>query len=267
MIADEEVVQLFRDILDTSVGFTDSGTPRRPLQILRGIPGYLWKDAHPGGCNRHMTVFKKFDVIPKYCFDCYKVLITPRTIVELFKLLLIFEKITLPLDNSRKCMVEVRDDCSGTYKGFIYCRGIQEGNEVRKIVRKMVSEDISPKVPITLKRGCSEYAHVHPKYARTRPGEVIMQYVKDWQVKEDFFDKNFVFHPDIPNVNADIPNVNADGRTTYTPWEVFSMQYWIRYAATIGDLSYLAITGMTMPPIPNLKRPSFVTTTPLKRNK
>lgn len=71
-----------------------------------------------------MAIFDKFDVIPKYCFDCYKVLITPHTIMDLFKLLMIFEKITLPLDNTRKCMVETRDACSGTYKGFIYCRGI-----------------------------------------------------------------------------------------------------------------------------------------------
>lgn len=264
MITDEDVVQLFRNIPGTPIGFTDAEKAGRPRQIFRGMSGHLWKDAHPDGCTRHKEVFKNFGAIPKYCFDCYKVLITPRTIVELFKLLVLFEKIILPLDNTRKCMVESRNDCSGTYKGFIYCRGIEEGNEVRKIVRKVISEEISPQVPVTLKRGCSEFAHVHPGYARIKRGSVIMQYRKDWQIHEDFVDKNFTFHQSVADVNANLPDVNAEGLTTYTSWEIFCMQHWLRYAATIGDKSYLAITGMTMPPIPNLKRPPFATTTPLK---
>lgn len=213
-----------------------------------------------------MEVFKRFDVIPQYCFDCYKVLVTPRSIVELFKLLMLFEKTTLPLDNTRKCMVEARGDCSGAYKGFVYCRGIEEGNEVRKIVRNAVSEGISPQVSVILKRGCSEYAIVHPGYARIKPGGVMMQYRKDWQAQEDFFDKNFVFRPDAPGANADSPEVNAEGLAAYTPWEIFCMQYWLRYAATIGDKSYLAIAGMPLPPIPGLKRPPFRNMIPLKKD-
>lgn len=267
MITDQDVVQLFRNIPGIPMGFTDAEMAGRSRQIFRGIPGSLWKDAHPLGCARHMEVFKKFEVIPKYCFDCYKVLITPRTVVELFKLLMLFEKIALPLDNTRKCMAEGRSDCSGTYKGFIYCRGIEEGNEVRKIVRNEVSDEISPQVPVTLKRGCSEFALAYPGYARIKRGGVMMQYRKEWQAHEEFFDKNFVFHEGAPDANAEIHDVNAEGLAIYTPWEIFCMQYWLRYAATIGDTSYLAIAGMNLPPIPTLKRPPFRATTPLKRSK
>ena len=210
-----------------------------------------------------MEVFKKFSVIPQYCFDCYKVLIEPRTVNELFKLLMLFDKMALPLDNTRKCMVEARPDCSGTYKGFIYCRGMEEGKEVRTLVRNLISEEISPDVSVTLKRGCSEYAHVYPGYARIKPGAVLMQYPKDWQAREDFFDKNFVFRPDAPVGNVDSPEVKAEGLAGYTPWEVFCMQYWLRYAATIGDTSYLAIACMTLPPIPGLKRPPYRSKMPL----
>lgn len=213
-----------------------------------------------------MAVFNKFKVIPGYCFGCYKVQIAPRTVVELFKLLMLFEKMVLPLDNTRKCMVETRADCSGAYKGFVYCRGVEEGNEVRKIVRNAVSDEISPQVPVTLKRGCSEFAVVHPGYAQIKPGGVVMQYRKDWRVHEDFFDKNFVFRPDAPEGNAEIPEINTEGLATYTPWEVFCMQYWLRYAATIGDKSYLAIAGMTLPPLPSLKRPPFRNMIPLKKD-
>ena len=117
VIPDENVRHLFQNKLAKQGNY--GGDPTS-LQIFRGISGLLWKDQHPAGCFRHFTVFNKFSVIPKYCFDCCKVLIEPRTVVELFKLLMVFEKLELPNDNTRKCMCESRDFCSGTYKGFIY---------------------------------------------------------------------------------------------------------------------------------------------------
>src|SRR5574340_1785155 len=129
VITDEEIVKLFQRIPRIPIGFSDAERKERRHQIFRGIPENQWKEAHPGGCARHKEVFKRFKVIPEYCFDCYKVLIEPRTVVELFKLLMLFEKLALPLHNTRKCMVEARPDCSGAYKGFVYCRGIEEGNE------------------------------------------------------------------------------------------------------------------------------------------
>lgn len=260
MIADQDVVQLFRKIAGIPLGLTDSEIASKERQLFRGIAGYQWKDAHPMGCERHMAIFNRFNTIPKYCFDCYKVLITPRNVVELFKLLMIFEKIALPLDNTRKCMVEERDYCSGTYKGLVYCRGVNEGNEVHKIVRAVVSEDIAPQVSVTLKRGCSEFELAYPGFERAGSGSSIMRYRKDWKIHEDFYDSNFGFHPAIL-LNKNIPVVSADGRIIYGPKDILSMQYWLRYAATIGDMSYLTITGASMQPIPNLNRQPFKNTT------
>jgi hypothetical protein len=264
MITDKEIVQIFQKIPLTPIPFTESEQLGRKLQIFRGVSGHLWKDAHPAGCTRHLAVFKGMKVIPEYCFDCYKVLITPRTVVELFKLLMVFEKIALPLDNTRKCMVECRADCSGTYKGFIYCRGLAEGNEVRKIVRKVISEEISPQVPVSLKRGCSEYVHAYPRYARITQGSGMMQYKKEWKIHEDAFDKKYNLIPGPGNLQSvpepkEISIDHAEGLASYTQWEIFCMQFWLRYAATIGDASYLPITAMTLTPISNLRRPSFGT--------
>lgn len=253
MITDEDVVQWVRNIvLNAHANVADSDMIGRSRQIYMGIPGHLWKDAHPLGCIRHMAVFKQFDVIPNYCFECYKVLITPRSVVELFKLLMIFEKVSLTLDNTRKCMVEGRDNCAGAYKGYIYCRGDEDGNQVLKILRKVVSEDISPQVAVSLKRGCSEYALVYPEYAQIKPGSTSMQYKKDWQGYEEFFDKNYGLNKGVASVNND-EKINDEA--PFTPWDVYSMKYWLRYAATIGDSSYLAITGVTLPPLKDLKRP------------
>ena len=244
MISDENVRQLFQSKLDTSDGYMNMQR-MKGWQIFRGRKDW---QPEPVRCVRHKTVFSKFGVIPEECFDCYKVEIFPRTVVELFKLLMVFEKLSLPLDNTRKIMVVTNPNVSAAYKGFVYCESIVEGKELCEIVRNAVSDDISPKVPVTLKRGCSEYALAYPRYAQVKPGVPMMDYRKYWKSKEDFVDKNYVFPPATP-----VSHVNG----TYPPWEIFCMQFYLMYAATIGDMSYLTISGKELQSIPQLNRPPF----------
>ncbi len=248
MITDQDVRQFFQNKLNEPGVYGGAGS----LQIGRGP--LILKDAPAGGCQRHMTVFNQFNVIPEFCFDCYKVLITPRTVMELFKLLMIFDGLVLPSNNTRKCMVEGRADCAGTYKGFIYCRSIKEGKEVRNILRERVTVDISSDVPVTVKRGCSEYARTHPRYAQIKPGTAIMPFPPSWKVHEDFVDKNYALMH-----NADSSNVSTEINAAYPPSEIFALHYWLQYAATIGDISYLKIAGRVLPPLPQLKRPQINT--------
>ena len=63
-----------------------------------------------------MKVFNKFNIIPKFCFGCYKVLVEPRSILELIKLFVVFDQIKLVENNTRKCMIEMRPEISGFYK-------------------------------------------------------------------------------------------------------------------------------------------------------
>lgn len=100
-------------------------------------------------------------------------LIAPRTVVELFKLLMLFDKEILPGNNTRKCMTEGRPDCAGTYKGFVYARGMAEGKEIRRILRQLVTDEISTHFPVSLKHGCSEYAYAWPQFAEMKPGRPL----------------------------------------------------------------------------------------------
>ena len=89
MISDQDVVQFFRRPPRIPIGVPETQLAGMDRQLFRGMPVQLWKDTHPLGCARQFEVFNKYKVIPKYCFDCYKVLVTPRDVLELFKLLMI----------------------------------------------------------------------------------------------------------------------------------------------------------------------------------
>ena len=214
------------------------------LQIQRGMDPHSWEGAPKGGCSQCVALFCDFDVVPKYCFDCYKILIELDTVVDLFKLLLVFERITLPRDNTRKCMVDPRPIGPVKYKGFVYCRTIEEANELLHIVREAVSADISPEVTVNVKRGCTEYAQKYPEYAQIDSDKDNFKYKEDWQFYENFVDKYWIIED---NVDFDKNINNVDPMR-----ELFAIQYWLRYAASIGDRSYLILTGgKTLEPLPS----------------
>ena len=84
------------------------------------------KNSNNLNCLRHFKVFNEFNIIPKYCFSCYKIQINLFTVIDLIKLYFIFDNISLTKNNMRKCMVETRNQIKGNYKGYIYCTGIEE---------------------------------------------------------------------------------------------------------------------------------------------
>lgn len=159
-------------------------------QIWRGKGSNL-------SCERHFVIFNKFKTIPKYCFNCYKVLIAPKTVLEHFKLMLVFDELQLPKDNTRKCLVEVRPGMSGTYKGLIYCHGLEEAKEISSFVRPIVHEKISNNIKVSIQRGCSEYNVQFPEFgydeSKDKEG-TLMAYKEEWQVNEDYADQNLVQH-------------------------------------------------------------------------
>ena len=250
MISDEDVKQLYvksQRILEEH--WEPNTNKRNNTQIYRGKGPLIIQNNRLVSCRRHKFVFNKFNIIPNFCFDCYKVDITPRNVIELFKLMMVFEKFDLPNDNTRKCIVETREEVSGFYKGFIYCRGLDEGKEILKIVQKVVSKDISKRIPVTLKKGCSEYGLAYPEYAQIGKGEATMEYKKEWQEYENLVDQGLV-------INTRPTASDTYNRTGYNEQDAQIMLAWLKYAAMIGDLSYLKISDRTLQPFQNMKRPT-----------
>ena len=68
-------------------------------------------------CKRHLNIFSTDKIIPKFCFNCYKVQVTLESILDLCKLYFYFNNLYLKENNIRKGIIELRENVSGNFKG------------------------------------------------------------------------------------------------------------------------------------------------------
>lgn len=189
-----------------------------------------------------MMVFNTFNIIPEYCFECYKVTITPRTVMELFKVFLVLANLKLPNNNERKCMVEIRPELAKGYKGFVYCDSLEEAKEIMGIVQLAVNKAIPGEIPIQVKRGCSEFSSAYPGYGRIT-GDKMKQlnYKEEWRKHEDYVDTN------LAKATDKNPNNFTFDHQGLTLLDAMVMRKWLAYAAVNGDLTYRDINPPSLP--------------------
>ena len=184
-------------------------------------------------CGRHFKVFNEFNVIPKYCFSCYKVQINLETVVDLIKLFLIFDKIKLRKNNTRKCIVEVRNKIKGNYKGYIYCDGITEATELKKIISKIITNENININNISLKHGCSEFYVSYPSFEKINyNGNEKFKYDQKWDTFEKIIDSR---EPKRIKADKKIWSKSIEGINLS---DILILNNWISYSQIIGDESY-----------------------------
>ena len=221
IISDAEAVEFF----STSSNYMAS----HGLKIRTDLSQSYRNNSVDLNCKRHILIFNTYDVIPEFCFGCYKVQIEPRSIIELIKLFLIFDELELHARNTRKCMVELRPEIPGFYKGLIYCSGLKQANQVAESLDMLVKQRIGPGLSSTVKRGCSEYPIAFPDYKEiNNSGPQLMNYNEAWKVVEEEHD---IKHPMSPkeNIRPSISGLRLS--------DVLIMRKWIDYANGIGDSS------------------------------
>ena len=187
-------------------------------------------------CDRHFQVFNTFNVIPEYCFGCYKVQVEPRNVMELFKLHFVFDKLNLKNNNPRKCMLEMRPEIPGAYKGYIYCFSLGEANEIQNYLTTILNKKINENISITVKRGCSEYGIAYPQYKKINQNNgQLMKYNEEWRSKEKFIDDKLAKRD---QSKQRVLRKNLPGATVC---DILTMSNWLVYAKIMGDLSYKKI--------------------------
>ena len=186
-------------------------------------------------CNRHHKAFNKFNIIPKYCFSCFKIQIELTTVSNLIRLFFIFDQLRLPKDNIRKCFIELRPGIPGTYKGLIYCSSIEEAESVFEIVKPYMQKLMLDNFDIKIKRGCTEFDLAFPGYKEASYLNKIV-YDEEWTKKEKLIDH-------------EISNGSKKGKKVFNRslsgtclGDILIINNWLNYAKLLNDKSYKKIT-------------------------
>jgi len=113
-------------------------------------------------CGMHMSIMWKViftglgrDWVPSFCQECWKVVARPKTLLQLFAVEGVQEKMQRP----SKCGIEVRPEVHGLYGAYWYNDSVESGRECYAAVRKAIDEDpvLGPDVDVLLKRACTEF--------------------------------------------------------------------------------------------------------------
>ena len=183
-------------------------------------------------CDRHFKVFNEHKIIPKYCFNCYKIQIDLNNVVDLIKLFFIFNILKLENNNIRKCIVETRRNVSGNYKGYIFCTGLEEAKKYIKLISEEIKKTAIIARKIIIKHGCTEFYEEYPEYEQINyNGEQKFKYLKEWEEKESLIDKSL----DKNNLNDEKvvgPTINQ-----ITLSDILIIKNWVAYAKLIDDKS------------------------------
>jgi hypothetical protein len=137
--------------------------PKIPIaQLFSG--GLLTIHGMSAYCKLRLSLFKIEGVISRICHDCFKVQILPLDLMALIQVYFILRGLKLPRDNTRKCMIELREKIPNPYKGYIYCESEEEAHfcleELQQTLRAMRVSNVH----CGISHGCSEYGLKYPKF-------------------------------------------------------------------------------------------------------
>ena len=181
-------------------------------------------------CKRHKKIFDTIEIIPEFCFDCFKVQVEVGTFLDLIKLTSLFYKFDFKEDLTKKTIIELRPNISGYYKGLIYCRGLDHANKVKDSLDIRLKGSFNGTIMSNVKRGCSEYPLKFPKFGKipTKNRE-IMKFPREWKQHENQFDQDELIKPKPNNKNKSLQEFCLS--------DFYIIQKWIDYAKGIRDQS------------------------------
>ena len=186
----------------------------------------------PPNCNRHHKIFNKNNIIPEYCFGCYKIQIDPENVIDLIKIHIIFDNFNFENNNMRKCMIELRPNIVGNYKSFVYCKTLEEAENILQELSEVLKKNLNKEIKIKIKRGCSEFSIKFPQYQNLKKD--TMMYNKSWKNTENSFDKENLEFAKERKIRPTIKGA--------TLFDAVVIRNWLAFAKLIGDNSYKQVS-------------------------
>lgn len=191
-------------------------------------------------CERHFGIFNKYKIIPKFCFNCYKVQITLGNVLELLKLYFYFNDLILDKNNIRKCMIELRQNVGGNYKGYIYASSL---NEAQKIMNKLNNDINIQNInldKIEIKHGCTEFYTEYSLYKNIDRNVTDEIYKKEWKEIEEKFDQKHLIKEN------EKERIYSKTLNKFNLPDFLIIKNWLLYAKIIGDESYKKIFNSSL---------------------
>lgn len=203
-------------------------TPWIHVRHLNGFNCQLWHQIVFNLISLKLPANERF--VPRRCQECWKVVVRPRTLQQLFNLLEIQKR----LDRPAKCGIEPRESVHGLYGGYFYntskdkglecyaavCAALAENEHTRPLLTEIDGNGKTTRV--LLKRACTEYEH------NVGPSNL-------WRVTDE---QNFIEDLVERYVVADEMNlVQPD----HVKWNI--QRRWIEWAWQNGDETYSLYTG------------------------
>jgi len=174
----------------------------------------------------HRVFFNVLDHIHSYCRDCWKVVVRPQNLVQLFDLYELEREMGVPC----KCGIELRSTVEGLYGGYFYTHSKEDGLARYKEVRTLVDEHLGKDVPVILKRYCTEFELGGvPGVKGQGPSDKIPSCTKEELDMEHYVESHF---PKIGYNNKQPKHLVAS-----------TMKRWIHHAFEHGDMTYKQFTN------------------------
>ena len=179
-ITDHQIITYFKNCKKIVLKYLDDLSYNK-VQIFRNKSINL-------NCERHKAIFFKYNSIPKYCFECYKVVIESKNLYDLLKMSLIFDQLHFFQNFNRKNMIDKKYE-KDVFKSIIYCSSLEEVFEVEKKTKNILKKYFEDNFLIESKRGCHEYAFKYPDYKKIyNKKSEMMSFPSEWLDNEKKYD-------------------------------------------------------------------------------
>jgi hypothetical protein len=143
--------------------------------------------------------------------------------------------VNLKNNNIRKCVVELRKNVNGNYKGYIFSDSLQDAKEIREILNNELQNGKIDLNKIEIKRGCTEYYDEFELYKDINQNVLNTIYKEDWTDIEKKFDEKHL----ISKVRDE--RVFNNTLNKFNLPDFLIIKNWLLYAKIIGDVSYKKI--------------------------
>ena len=191
---------------------------------LYNVPWIYTQYMYEARCDIYHRVYhQQLHRLHSFCRDCWKVVIRPKNVVQLFDLYE-FQK---TLGHPCKCGFEARETVCGLWGGYFYNRSKEEALERFRQVREF-ADSIDTSIPVIVKRYCTEF-EIGP--LTLGPSNKLPDQTEEERKEEVRIDNL------LNNTGPEYDKVQPD----YVQAHI--MRKWIHWAYQHGDLSYLELTG------------------------